>query len=604
VLLRSVPKLVVYVPQNLHADRDGVVDIQLVCDRVTRITSVEAFVLGVQSWRVSEGSLSPANEMAGPRATVHLLGATTLPAGTTRVPLPMRLPAMPPTHEIAPASSRLLVTVTVTMPWLAERTWPTTRQTFALPVRAPAPATVIRTPVAARSVTARATDPRIEMALATTTLVAGELAVGSVAVYHVDDRRAREVTFAVQAVLKLHGRFQHRSVIVHRFSAALAIPPGSAGRSVPFTVRIPASTTPSFRAATHDLEWQLVASTAIGHFGQRADVAVPIEILDVAAIVIAPRVARPPRLGDERVDQVLAKFVSDSPGWRVVEPDTTDSADAAVACDVGDARLTIAHVYRGTDGTFLRASIAHPPLGIGLRGEPSKRRMVAADMRDGDHTEPVVAGTRAALASRLATLGAVVAWTETELAFELGVETLEVRTLATVADALAGVDIDYRRVRFAIPPPRGVDVDLDAWRALATRLHGELCVGDLSISGDVDGTPVRVGIAFDDSGAPESLAATAGSPERAGDALRAIAFDAPVPARSASLRVHADHDEALAAAARQLETWPPEVSYLSVADGVARARRPLPGDASRARELVDLLVGLLAALGPTTGPYR
>ena len=597
MIFRSSPKLAVFAPRTLVANSDAEIAVELVADRVTRVTSVDAWVVGTQGWSLGQTD-TPASRLVGPRIGVRLLRATTLPVGPTRLPLRFRLPDMPPTHHVAPALSELLVTVRVAMPWFHERPWwPDGKRTFALRVQARTPPQLARTPGAFRSETPSDSAPRIELGIASTTLVAGELVRGSFAIYHVDDRKPRDVEIAFQPVLRLHGRFQHRTVVATGYIATVVLPAGAAGKSVPFAVRLPAAATPSFRAATHDLDWTVVVSIAHGRVGPRLELAVPVIIHDAAAARFAPRLAPPPRLGDERVLQVFERFAKSAHGWRVVD-------DALQRVD-GDSRMRMTYDYRGRGGTFLCTSIAHAPLGLGLRTNKRKRGAAAIAPRSAAQGDAFVREVTA-VAERLAPdLGPIVSWHDDAIALELAIETLESATLDDAADALVHLELAVRFGRAAIAPPPGLAVDVPAWQALASRLHGALCPGDLAIAGHVDGVPVRVSLAFDDRGAPAALIASAGSPERAPEAVRAVALDAQEPA--AYGRQHASDDDGASAAARQLATWPPDVASLIVLDGVASARRQIAGgaaEAAHARQLVELLCALLSALGPGTGPYR
>jgi hypothetical protein len=63
--------------------------------------------------------------------------------------------------------------------------------------------------------------------------------------------------------------------------------------------------------------------------------------------------------------------------------------------------------------------------------------------------------------------------------------------------------------------------------------------------------------------------------------------------------------------ARALAGWPADITDLALADGIARARWPLAtadhpptAEAAHARELVERLCELVAALAPGMGPYR
>ena len=724
MIFRSTPKLAVYAPRRLVANSDAEIAVELVADRVTRVTSVDAWVLGTQGWSLGEGD-TPASRLVGPRIAVRLLHEATLPVGPTRLPLRFRLPDMPPTHHVAPAVSELLVTVRVAMPWWSERPWwPDGKRMFQLRVQARAPALIPRTPGAFRSATTTDSAPRIELGIASTALVAGELVRGSFAIYHVDDRKPCDVEIAFQPVLRLHGRFHRRTVVATGYTATVVLPAGAAGRAVPFAVRLPASATPSFRAATHDLEWMVVVSLARGRVGQRLELAVPVVIHDAAAASVAARLAPPPRLGDERVTQVFDRFAKTARGWRVVDDASERSGSAGPRSaaegrrgesfersgsagprsaaegrrgesfersgsagprsaaegrrgesfersgsagprsaaegrrgDVersgsagprsaaegqrgesfersgsagprsaaegqrgesiervdGDSRMRMTYEYRGRAGTFLRTSIEHAPLGLGLRTARTRKRG-AADIapRSAAQGEAFVRDVTA-VARRLAgALGPVVSWHDDAIVFERAIETLESATLDDASDALVRVDVAIRAARAAIAPPPDLAVDLAAWRALAARLHGAVTPGDLAITGDLDGVAVRASLAFDDRGTPDALIASAGSPDRAPEAVRAVALDAQEPAaygRSLQAREREGelaHDAAYAAAGRQLATWPEAIANLVLLDGVASARRPIAGraEASEARELVELLCALLAALAPGSGPYR
>jgi len=177
-------------------------------------------------------------------------------------------------------------------------------------------------------------------------------------------------------------------------------------------------------------------------------------------------------------------------------------------------------------------------------------------------------------------LGAVVRWTDEELVIERRVMALDGADLLAASDALARIAANLRRARDLVVPP--VDVELPAWRQLARRWGGELRPGDLGITGSLDGAPVRVGLRFDERGAPVALTAAIG------------------PTAMASREVVSELPEELKA------RWPEEIAELRIAGGIASAvwwwRDRL--DATHARTLVESLRAVVARLEPAANPYR
>src|SRR6185503_11810032 len=295
----------------------------------------------------------------------RLRGEGELPMGTSRFRAKFELPgAMPPSHARSPAYAWLELYIRVAIPW-----WPDGKYTFTLPVRVPPPADVVRKPYAIRS-SGSPHEPRIEVSLASTTLVAGETVVGSCALFHVDDRKPRDVVISLLPSFKLHRSRRYWERRGEQLEVHIEVPAGGAGTSVPFRFKLPADITPTFATVTHELSWWLLARSG-SFFGGRVEVLAPLEIYDASAAARTERLIAAPRLSDERITAAFAQFAS-LQGWQQV----TDGDDPDLLLyerESGDANVGLGYVYRGEAGAFLVARVANLGLGLGLAVTPSSR---------------------------------------------------------------------------------------------------------------------------------------------------------------------------------------------------------------------------------------
>jgi hypothetical protein len=602
VLFRPAPRIAVRAPRVLTAGASADIVVELVADRPTRIRHVDVELIGRQGWR-SSASGDLANEMIGPRASWRVRGEGELPAGATRFTMRCALPELPPSHDIGPGHASLVLSVHVAMPWWEERPWwPSTRRSFALVVRGKPPASVVRTPLACRTATTTETAPRLELALASTRLVIGERVPGSCALFHVDDRKPYVVTLQFVPVLQLHGARGHRSQPGVAFRATVELPAGSTGKTVPFSLQLPGQLTPSFRGATHDLAWRLVVGVELSLLGGKLELTVPIEVIDAAAAAGAPRLDRAPRLTDQRAAQLFDRYAATNPAWRVVEPDDDDDAHV-LARSIDDSALRLAYRYRGRGGTFLRATIATPSLGLGLRVTPRRapgggpvgaqrpwQRAHDVAARFDSQAAPVVRVVSAAMTGARA-LGTLVEWRDDAVVYERPIKALDAGAITAAAAALVRVDAAIRAARAAVEPPPDVELDVPAWRALASRWHGRFNPGDVSLTGTLHGRTVEIAVDRGDDHVLRAIVARVG---HAADAAGRI-----------------DRDGLDATIAQVVAGWPASVTDLAVSDDGARAqialdaaRLPALVDAAEARALAERLAALLAALVPTSGPYR
>ena len=578
----AAPDVEIYAPNLLFVGRHATIETVVTAKKETKVDFIDVRLTGNQGWRVGSGKNAIVARAVFPDLVARVMDAGVLQPGTQKFTAAFTLPdGMPPTHEIAPAWSRLDLKVHVSIPW-----WPDGRYRFRLPVRLPPPDQIVRQPVALRS-TAAADEPRLEISLASTRLIAGEVVVGSCAVFHVDDRKPRLVELSLVPSFKL---FRYNRIRERRGTAtslALTIPAGGAGTSVPFRFELPKQITPSFASLTHVLDWWLVARTG-SFFSKKLDVAIPLEVVDASAAARTAKLQTAPILSDQRVLAAFERFAA-AQGWRQVH----DSDELAVEHDA----LRIDHDYRGKDGTFLVARVACS-LGLGLSVLPSSalREMLSRDIEievaEWDRAHHVAARSEAqatpyltaavpAVLVAMRSLGPLARWNDSELVFERAITSINDQDLDATAAALARLATALAAIEVA-PPPQ-LAVDLEAWRRLAQRLRGELTAGDLSVVGELDQIAVDLGLEFDDEGVPRRMRAHVGDPAAASELLRAAAL-----------------------APEHLTDWPADFEQLHLADGVISASLAIAGtaDATRTFELVQALRGLIATLDPAPGPYR
>jgi hypothetical protein len=613
-IVAQIPTVFSGVPARIDIDVHAVDD--------TKIDFIAARVEGYQGWQIGQGRSQVTHRRHDCYADVRLHGPGVLAAGsTTRLALDFMLPAdTPPTHMIEPAYANTQLRVHVSRPWHIDD-----RARFPIVVRHPASAPAAM-PVSSvwRSPSSRGDQARIELGLASTRIAAGDTLVGSVALYHMDDRKPRDVSIAFVPLFGLQGRGRPRVHLGTSLGVTVVVPAGGNGKSVPFAVQAPWSMPPTFATYTQVLAWQVVARAG-SVFTKLAMVAVPIEIVDASAASPASAFAMPPGLTDDRVAGTFANFAREH-GWRAVIGDREHGEERAVAHTDGDSELHLAYAHRGEAGTFLVARVAYPSLGLRLAVEPSKplRRLFHKDIeldiaawdrthlvhaRYADQAIPVLRAAVPMLESAVE-LGAVARWDDHAIAFERLVIGVESRDLVLASTALAQVAAAITAARELATPPPGCAVDVAAWRAFAASLHGMLSLGDLSIAGARGAVPVHVGLDFDeDADPPRPIAvhATVGAPEHAADLAREITLRMPAPATDVASAV------APPAVLALLAGWPADFVELHLANGVASAAWRLPAapasepraiDAVRARELVDALHAVLAALAPDAGPYR
>lgn len=625
-LFKSAPKIEVLAPGAWFAGTRARFQISLVCEDELAIEDVKLRVIGREGWRVSSGKSTISNLADTVLASVQLMGAGVLHAGTTELVAECTLPeGAPPSHALAPAWVKCELRVDVGIPW-----WPDGHATFEVPVRRPPPANHARIPLATRSsaASAPAGTPRIELSLASTRLVIGEVMVGSCAVFHLADDKPREIHLSFVPHLALFGR-GIRTFAGRPFVTTLVLPAGSAGTAVPFELGVPRQLTPSFVAGTHQLSWVLHAATG-SLLGGRVQLDVGLELLDASAATVVERLPAAPRVAHQRVEAVLARF-AETAGWQLGVhapagelPDPTPELviERVNAHDDHSPTVQIAYTYRGKDGTFLTARVTRfghgLGLGLGLSITPGSlmRHLMFQDLeidlaawdrahvvgaRFPEQAVPFLQRAVPAVMAATKVLGPLVRWDDHALVFEQPVGDVELAQLASMDGTLVALARALAAVERTLTPPPGLTVVLADWQALARELGGGLAIGDLAIEGKLEGLPVRLGLVFEPTGSLRGVRVALGDPDSASEPVRQLRFALPRPAHDAL------GEPAAARFAAELVGWPVEVIDLEISDGVVSAIQTIAdghADPARVRELCAQLRSLRRSLEEPTGPYR
>ncbi len=608
------PDVLLRAPTAVFIGERAVAEILVDVEKPTKIDFIDVDIVGSHGWSTYNGQTSSGYRVKFPRLHSRVADARELTAGRHAFQVAFTLPkGSAPTHDLSPTASTLAMNVHVSIPW-----WPDGRYTFPLRSRLPPDPTALRTPLVTRvPYEAEGDEPRLELALASSTVVAGEVVQGSVAMFHVDDRKDREVDVSFEPYLMLRGAGRPWGMWGTGYRTTLTIPAGGAGKAIPLRVRLPHTIPPSFAAETHEVQWFARLKTG-SLFTTKLEATVPIKILDARAAETLPQITLVPRLADERVLTVFADYaraaVARDPDVSLVaeERDEYPGEVPSLVWTRPDFTIRVGYAYRGTDGTFLVARLVYPPLGLGLSIGPSTalRSLLEGDIEVGvaewDRVHRVDARSAAQALPFLRPLvptpriGDLVRWTDVEIVYERSVTSVGAQDLAELASALEQYGRAIALARGTIRPPADLGIDEASWQAFAERLGGRLCLGDMSLEGKLDTTAVQLGLLFDEHGAPTVMRVRVGDPRTASERAREAKLSLVSPAA-------ATETVALDARTRSLlATWPRDVVDLDLANGLATAALPasVGVDATRVRELIRLLQALLASLDESTGPYR
>lgn len=517
---RDRPGVQVLAPLVVTAGERAAISVALTCAADLRVEHVDVEVDGYEAWSVQQQGWRQGHRYANSAHVPHLLaqihGPGVLPAGVTTLPMLFDLPPeTAPSHDSGYARAQLVLRVhTYSGPHHAV-------DEHLLYVRRRPPPYLARTPAAYRSEVAQPDHPRIELALASTTLAVGETITGTCALFHFEDGVRHFLDIALRSTLAMWGDGTHEQAWA-RSTVFVEVSPDQLGESIAFELPVPTDLAPTFTSATHRMTWTLEARSG-GFLTRSAILTIPLELHDSSAFSPGVPLPPPPPLTDAWSASVLAELAT-ADGWTASRDPRIHST--SVEKDTAHGHLRIAYIHRGEAGTFLVSHVTTASLGLGLDVAPTSRTQqddIAIDLaawdranfvraRSAEQTVPVLKAIVPAIADNSA-LGTLVRWTDTDLVLERRTEGADRAELTAMARELEVVATILDGARGQVRPPAGVAIDPAAWRDLARSWRATLSFGDLSLDGTLDADlPVRVRLRFDDAGRPIALDATVGSP--------------------------------------------------------------------------------------------
>jgi hypothetical protein len=211
----------------------------------------------------------------------------------------------PPSYMGQRISMEYEIEVHVTIPW-----WPDRRARYVIPVVATptAPPPPMPRVFATRQAGPRGNEPYVECSLDDVRMEPGSVVTGAVSFSNVKSARVSkvELAFVATEVVRLaQDGDEHRNE-GHRWVATILDRPPRESESIPFRLKVPNDTPPTFSGALSRLEWRLAV---VGHvtLGRDVQLEIPIEVRARSESSDATRrIASAPPVGRERRAKVWA----------------------------------------------------------------------------------------------------------------------------------------------------------------------------------------------------------------------------------------------------------------------------------------------------------
>jgi hypothetical protein len=418
---------------------------------------------------------------------------------------------------------------------------------------------------------------------------------GAVSVANVSHHRIRRIDVALIVDEELRDAPGTKYEAVRYVVTLREGPPGE-GEALPFHIKIPEKSSPSFVGSVVEVTWHLEVRAVIA-LGSDVTLKLPLTVVRRApdAPVDSVRLPRVPPIGRDRRALVWAEGARR--GGLV-----NDVNEERMTLDLGGgAALAITLEQRKEGGLFYVAAVTWPRLGLDFG--VTERRWLDAWSRSGIilgtpgfHERFTVRGREPAQVRAFlddAGASALVFFDEAAVGDE-GATLVEAGTAQSIDDLDAFVRRAIATARTLaqgadrIPPPASMAAFAPAWRAFANALGGRLALGDMAIHGAAfDQSPIRIATSWTDKG--EAIATELRLPITPRDGVAAA-------------------EESLDSASRALlQSLKQQTIALVISSDaiVAKVPAPLENPAS----IEPILIGLsrLARLlsgGASRGPYR
>lgn len=544
-----------------------------------------------EGWAVGSGKSRVSRSHRYPKLVARVVGETEL-HGQSEYHATFDIPAtQPPSSEGSTAHVRYALHAQASIPW-----WPDARATWPVLVRGRSvPASAA--PAVVQGNASELLDISLEsQRVAATGIVGGLLAL----------KRTLEAPIVVDVtlreVLRLYSWNGYERVRQGRgFTTSVTLGP-LAGAQVPFRFRFD-DAAPTFRAETFRHDWELVVAPRRGFIEWLASsgtVQVPIEMVESDELARVSERLVAPSVGDSRLAEIVATVARARPAWAAEGM----RLERAQESPFGSVDARIEWVSRES-GTFLRAVIEPPRLGLGLRvGAAAMLDRLLGDTSVGvaqwdanHHVEAREGAQAVALLAPIALVAPRLSMTATDDVIELERrdEINDHQTLGEFVDEVDAVLAELSGALAAIPPPAGTSIDRTEAARLARMTRGTFHPGDLALRGTIDERAFEACLVFE---GPRAVA------------LRVLVNNV------AEGTLHVGPRRDLASLAEVPETSRAMVAALpvgltlSIESGRAQAFLPAPQgqhfgvDHQRSLSLATMLVGLARSLSPERGPFR
>ncbi|MBN8610939.1 MAG: hypothetical protein J0L92_10165 [Deltaproteobacteria bacterium] len=594
-LWKTKPELRLYVPSPVRVGEAFSVRLEVVAREAVPIEWIDLTLEAVEGWAVGAGKNRVSRVHRYAKLVARVVGETEL-LGTSEYRATFEIPAtQPPSSQGGAAYVRYVLHAQASIPW-----WPDARVSWPLAVRARGQAAAAA-PVVVQSSASEILDISLEsQRVSATGIVGGLLALKK----PTDTPLVVDVT--LREILRLFSWNGYERVRHGRgFTTSVTLSPAAGGQA-PFRFRFE-DAAPTFAAETFRHEWELVVAprhgslfAAMANVFQGSSVHVPIEMVESDELARLSERLVAPSVGDARLSEIVASVAAERPRWGVDGLRLERTEESAF----GPIDARIEWVSREA-GTYLRAVIEPPRLGLGLRVRSAAMldrllgdTTVGVAEWDGKHHVETREGVQAvALLTPIALASTQLAMTANDDAIELERrdETIDRRSLLAFLDEVDAVLAEVPGALSAVPPPAGTSIDRTEATRLARLTRGTFHPGDLALRGAIDERAFEASLIFEGTRAV---------------ALRVVVLNVP----AGSLHVGPGRDEDTLRSVPQVSramvaALPPGLT-ISIDEGRAQAVLPAPStplfgvDHAQSMSLATTLVSLARSLSPDAGPFR
>lgn len=489
-LIKSRPRIKLYLPASVTPGESFVANLELDAKKSVAVKSVRVTFSGVASATIGSGQYASTAKLSLASQQAALLENGEVPVGKSEYRVRFECPpTLPPMHRGRATSVDYTIEVRVDIPW-----WRDAVKSFVVPVQ-------LRANEAERTANARVyssapdgptgSEPHAEVSLADTTVEAGGVLMGAVALGNVEYARYVGVDVSLVGYERalVDGRRQESELSRHTLH--LSTENAAEGAALPFRMGLP-QVVPAFESEIVGVRY-LLEVRARRRFARDLVLNLPIELLRGTAQSRDAAVRQaPPIVGHDRAERLWKKEG---------EPRGFELVDEKLVAQIGEVGVTVRRDHRGGRGVYLVTTLGYPSLDLGLTGgrmsalgrlfergsvEPAPwDPSFGLNARDPEQVKAFAAALTAACSTARLT-----SFEDTRLEFEQRSSGLAQPALARFLDLALRVAKALPRARAAIPAPEGFDVE--GWKTLANAVNGSLNVAKMSVRGELPGARLEI----------------------------------------------------------------------------------------------------------------